>query len=139
MAHNSLVDNLERLRTSLGRHCNEQGACGCAARRKANGARAARAATRMPLSCCTSTVGFQSVSRDQAIRSQHDLHGGKSLRRPDGGQTIETALGTDNDVFTYAGPVRYPQADPIALLFEPTIERQHTGRKRATAFDSGGL
>lgn len=139
MAHNSLADNLERLQGLLGRHCDEQGACGCAARRKANGARAERAATLMPLSCSTSTVGFQSVSRDQAIRSQHDLHGDTPAHRPDGDQTIETALGTDNDVFTYAGPVRYPQINPIALLFEPTIERQHTGLKRATAFDSGGL
>jgi len=93
----------------------------------------------MPLSWSTSTVVFQAVSRDQAIRSQQDLHGGTPSRRAGGGRTIETALGTDNDVFTYAGPVRYPQINPIGLLFEATIERQHTGLKRATAFDSGGL
>ncbi len=139
MAHNLLADNLERLRGSLRRHCDEQGACGCAARRKANGARAERAATLMPLSWSASTVVFRDVSRDQAIRSQRDLHEGTPPRQAVGGQTVETALGTDNAVFTYAGPVRYPRIEPIALLFQPTIERQHTGLKRATAFDSGGL
>lgn len=137
MTPDALAGNLARLRGSVRRHCDTGDSCGCRDRRAENSGAARSAAAVMPLSWSTSTVCFESVSRDGAIRSQRDLHAHDSTQRTN--DTTESLLGTDNDVFTYAGPVRYPQINPIALVFEPQLERDHTGLKRATPFDSGGL
>jgi len=133
-----LTNNLVHLQSELQRHCSSNGECGCRKRLDANAPLARSAAARMPLAWSSSTVGLEGVFRDQAIRSQRNLSGDVTPTGPASGPSVEAMLETDDYVFTFAGPVRYPQINPIALLFEPSLELQHIGARIATPFDSGG-
>ncbi len=61
----------------------------------------------------------------------------RGLRRPEPGEpSAEAILGTEDAVFTYTAPFRYPETS-CGLLFNVALERHRTADAVATPFDSG--
>jgi hypothetical protein len=54
------------------------------------------------------------------------------------GGSVEAHLGTDDDVFFFLAPFRYPNTN-CGLLFKASLEERHRGWGSATPFDSGGI
>lgn len=138
MSPTDLNANLVRLRGELLKHrdlCNA-----CLSRHNTSLGQAIPLAMNLPLSLATSSDALESIWGAQTIKSQRDLNGGLSKKKSDGSYTDEVILHTDDDVFFFAGPFRYPvNSGPCGLIFSPEIESKLSNRKIATPFDSGGL
>ncbi|HDY65812.1 MAG TPA: hypothetical protein ENH84_06225 [Phycisphaerae bacterium] len=93
------------------------------------------------MSLTASTDVLESIWGDGMIRSQRDLNGGMPKTKMDGTPTGEVVLKTDEDVFFFAGPFRFPPKKPGAcgLIFSCDLETVLDNRKVATPFDSGGV
>jgi hypothetical protein len=92
-------------------------------------------AAQMPLCHVTSSQGFQSISHDRRILSKRRLT--SIPREPLPKQDFDCILGTDDDVFTFAGPARYPGR--AAFLWIHPIETASSEEKTATPFDTGAV
>lgn len=97
-----------------------------------------RIADHLPLSHATGRAAFLSVLEQGRLLSSLKLqqmgsHPPTTRALP----TVEAMLGTDNSVFTYAAPFRYPETS-CGLLFKTELERSRADHAVATPFDSGG-
>ncbi len=94
-------------------------------------------AEEIPLSHATGQEAFLSVLEHGALFSWPQLIK-RRLARPSPGveSSVETTLGTEDSVFTYAAPFRYPETS-CGLLFKTELERHRTDQSWATPFDSG--
>jgi len=95
-------------------------------------------ASEIPLSHGTPEATLQQIWRDQALKSLQLLYPAGIPMKPDGSLRVEVMLGTENDVFTYAGPFRHPHSES-GFLFKADLETYFPRGMTATSFDSGGL
>ena len=135
-----LESNLKRLIESIDNHRKKKNVCDCNNRWLNNKVQAQEIAKKMPLSVTASGFNLESIWEGRCLKSQRCLNNDQPKRMPNGSYTTEYRMGTDDDVFFFAGPPRYPRNTlPICLLFGAKIEETHSGTKVATPFDSGGL
>jgi hypothetical protein len=135
-----LESNLEKLIEAIDNHRKKIEVCGCNGRWLNHKVQAQESAKKMPLSVTASGFNLELIWEGRCLKSQRCLNNDQPKRLPDGSNTTEFKMGTDNDVFFFAGPPRYPRyRRPICLLFGPRIEETHSDKKVATPFDSGGL
>lgn len=88
------------------------------------------------LSHATTVQKMNRVAQSRALLSQREV--GRRAGTPPKAQTTEAHLGTDDDVFFFLAPFRYPNTH-CGLLFRRSLEEHHTAVASATPFDSGGL
>jgi hypothetical protein len=132
-----LQNNLDTAVEELRQH--RQVHNGCGNRYVAGEATAKLLAAALPLSHSRSEKQFEKIWSDRTIKSRRLLNGGTVPKNADGSNPAEVVLGTDDDVFLYAGPIRFPTSNCCGILFAPAIEPVFPRDKRATPFDSGGL
>lgn len=107
----------------------------CRARSTMSNSVGDRIARSMPLGHSRGAAAFQRIAKGGAILSRDHLQqSGTSI---EGGEA-ERVLGTTGDVFTYAGPFRYPGTS-CGFIFRPTIETTRATDSVATPFDSGAI
>lgn len=92
-------------------------------------------ARRMPLSHAAPAATFAKICRSGAIISQQAV---ANMRKESLGDTTEVVLGTENNVFLYAAPFRYPGTD-CGFLFRRDLEDAADLKGAASPFDSGAL
>ena len=91
----------------------------------------------MPLSHATGASSFRTALQEGMLLSFPKLvEAGRELPRSVESPRVETILGTENFVFTYAAPFRYPSTD-CGFLFRAEVEQLRSDAAVATPFDSG--
>ncbi len=93
-------------------------------------------ADRMPLAHATGADTFAKICQSGTILSLTRLAAIVPLDWSD--HPIETQLETQDCVFLFAGPFRYPDTS-CGFLFRPELAEARTGDGAASPFDSGGL
>lgn len=88
------------------------------------------------LSHATSLQKMRRVADSRELLSQREV--ARRTGKTQMAQTTETLLGTDDDVFFFLAPFRYPHTH-CGLLFGRSLEEHHAASASATPFDSGGL
>jgi hypothetical protein len=88
------------------------------------------------LSHATTVFRMNGVAAARIIYSQREF--ARQSGNPPSSPTTETRLGTDNDVFFFLAPFRYPGTN-CGLLFKRSLEDLHSEQGSATPFDSGGI
>ena len=97
-----------------------------------------RIADAIPLSHATGRAAFLGVVESGAIYSYSRLVERRMRRsRTSGDPCVEKILGTEDSVFSFAAPFRYPETS-CGIVFKIELERDNRGRSVATPFDSGG-
>jgi hypothetical protein len=97
---------------------------------------ASKLSIQLSLAHSRASKSFIRICRDRCLSSRVKLEAEGKLT-PDTG-CDENILGTNDDVFFYVAPFRYPHTT-CGLLFAHSLEEQHTASAKATPFDSGGL
>ncbi|MFT5031992.1 MAG: hypothetical protein ACI9VS_004465 [Candidatus Binatia bacterium] len=130
MKNQRLNDNLTRLLEEIE---------SCASRPladQADAGQAAKMAHGLFLAHSRSVDSFAKICGSDAIVSQRELERrGIANVKPD---CDELKLGTEDRVFFYVGPFRYPEAS-CGLLFSSSLEMRNNANGTATPFDSGAL
>lgn len=130
-----LADNLERFLEELNVYASEDEEY--QDRQSSVDADCQQIAQRMFLSHATGNDAFGSGIRNGELWS-FDQCVRRGVYDADGvDERAEIRLGTSDDVFTFAGPIRYPGT--CGLLFSPSIEERLSPVAVATPFDSGGV
>lgn len=94
---------------------------------------------KLPLSHSTGRAAFLGiVQQDRILSVEKLIELGMRQRPGPENPTIEMVLGTENSVFTYAAPFRYPET-ACGFLFGANVEHEHAREAVATPFDSGGV
>lgn len=89
----------------------------------------------IPLAHGGTSRNLQTILTQRKLISQAELLAA-GTRKTGRDFTTEQILGTDNDVFFYAGTFRYPKVT-WGILFK--VDMEHRVEAKATPFDSGGL
>ena len=96
-----------------------------------------RLAEHLPLSHATGQATFTNILVHDGLFSWNQLTDrGWVPARAGSEPSVEARLGTDDSVFTYAAPFRYP-ATSCGLLFKTSLELRRSDQATATPFDSG--
>lgn len=94
-------------------------------------------AQRVPLSHATGQATFAGIlEKDRLLSYQKLVELGLGRPDPRGAQTVEATADTEDSVFTYAAPFRYPETS-CGLLFRAELEQHRSDEAIATPFDSG--
>jgi len=123
-------DNLKRLGDELEDYATANGRAG------SNPALCTAAANGMFLAHSTGARTFADICHTRTILSSRELSRQNSeAPRTD---STEVRLGTEGDVFLYAGPFRYPGMD-CGVLFRGELESDGENHVVAVPFDTGAL
>ena len=130
------VATADRYAANLARLCGDLASLAEAHGLPASSVAPSKLSERIFLSHSTSDAKFARICRAGALLSPGNLARQNGVPLPPG--SAEVILGTQDSVFFYVAPFRYPNTG-CGLLFSRTLEEESAATGTSTPFDSGGL